>query len=74
MAPGEYHLHVDLLAGKRILLTGGSGFLGKRVLDRLADHDVAEVIAPRSAEYDLRERDEIRAALAAARPATSPPS
>jgi GDP-L-fucose synthase len=68
MAQGQYHLPVDLLAGKRILLTGGSGFLGKRVRDRLADHDVAEVIAPRSAEYDLREPDQIRAALEAARP------
>jgi GDP-L-fucose synthase len=59
---------VDLLSRKRILVTGGSGFLGAHVLDRLADHDVAEVIAPRSAEYDLRERDAIRAALADARP------
>jgi GDP-L-fucose synthase len=59
---------VDLLAGKRILVTGGSGFLGAQVLDQLADHGVAEVIAPRSAEYDLRDRDAIRAALADARP------
>jgi GDP-L-fucose synthase len=58
---------VDILAGKRILVTGGSGFLGSKVLDRLAGHDVAEVIAPRSAEYDLRERDAIRSALADSR-------
>jgi GDP-L-fucose synthase len=57
-----------LLAGKRILVTGGSGFLGAKVLDRLAAHDVAEVIAPRSADYDLRDRDAIRSALADARP------
>jgi len=45
---------MDLLAGKRVLVTGGSGFLGKQVVARLAGHDVAEVIAPNSADSDLR--------------------
>jgi GDP-L-fucose synthase len=59
---------MDLLAGKRVLVTGGSGFLGKHVVARLAGHDVAEVIAPNSADSDLRERDAIREVLAQARP------
>jgi GDP-L-fucose synthase len=59
---------VDLLAAKRVLLTGGSGFLGTHVLERLERRSVAEVIAPRSADYDLRQREAIRAALADARP------
>jgi GDP-L-fucose synthase len=59
---------MDLLAGKRVLVTGGSGFLGAKVLERLGDHAVAEVFAPRSSEYDLREHDGIRAALADTRP------
>ena len=59
---------VDLLTGKRVLVTGGSGFLGGKVLERLSSHDVAEVSAPRSADYDLRERDAIREAIGDARP------
>jgi GDP-L-fucose synthase len=51
-----------------VLVTGGSGFLGTPVLDRLANSDVAVVIAPRSAQYDLRDRDATRAVLAEARP------
>jgi GDP-L-fucose synthase len=69
----EYHPPIgrppaNNLKGKRVLVTGGSGFLGTHVLDRLAEHDVAAVIAPRSAEYDLRDRDAIRAVLHDARP------
>lgn len=51
-----------------MLVTGGSGFLGRQVLERLGRADVAEVSAPRSAEYDLRDRDAIRAVLADTRP------
>jgi len=47
-----------------VLVTGGSGFLGRHVLDGLGAADVAEVFAPRSAEYDLREHEAIRAVLA----------
>jgi GDP-L-fucose synthase len=38
------------------------------VLEQLASHDVAEVFAPRSAEYDLRQPDAIRAVLGDTRP------
>ncbi|MCW3032498.1 MAG: nucleoside-diphosphate-sugar epimerase [Solirubrobacterales bacterium] len=59
---------MPLLPGKRVLVTGGSGFLGGRVLEQLTSHDVAEVFAPRSAEYDLRQPDAIRAVLGDTRP------
>jgi GDP-L-fucose synthase len=58
----------DFLAGKRVLVTGGSGFLGAQVLEQLASRGVEEVAAPRSAEYDLREHDAVRAVLADTRP------
>src|SRR5262245_22792382 len=46
---------------KRILVTGGSGFLGGHVLTRLRQVGCRQIVAPRSAEYDLtREPDVIR--------------
>jgi GDP-L-fucose synthase len=63
-----YHPGMNLLANKRILVTGGSGFLGRPVIERLGSYGPAEVIAPRSERYDLREREAIRAVLADARP------
>jgi GDP-L-fucose synthase len=44
---------------QRVLVTGGGGFLGRRVVDRLRALGCAHVIAPRSADYDLRDADEI---------------
>ena len=39
-------------ANRRVLVTGGAGFLGRQVVAKLHERE-AEVIAPRSAEYDL---------------------
>jgi GDP-L-fucose synthase len=49
-------------AGKRVIVTGGGGFLGRFVVQRLKDQR-ALVIAPRSAQYDLRDVDAIRRLL-----------
>ena len=49
------------LQNKRILVTGGSGFLGGHVLARLQQIGCRHLIAPRSREYDLtREPDVLR--------------
>src|SRR5438105_2907117 len=66
--PSIDHPPANNLTGRRVLVTGGSGFLGTYVLKTLAAAGAAEVLAPRSAQYDLRERDAIREALADARP------
>ncbi len=44
------------LKGKRILVTGGAGFLGRQVVQQLCDAgaDRDKITIPRSREYDLR--------------------
>ncbi|MDH6059031.1 GDP-L-fucose synthase [Chrysosporum bergii ANA360D] len=44
------------LNNKRILVTGGAGFLGRRVIDQLCQSgaDSAKITVPRSRDYDLR--------------------
>ena len=41
------------LATKRVCVTGGAGFLGSFVVEKLRERGAAEVFVPRSAEYDL---------------------
>jgi GDP-L-fucose synthase len=51
------------LAGRRVMVTGGAGFLGRNVVARL-EAAGATVFVPRSADYDLRTRGGVDAALA----------
>ncbi len=47
------------LANKRILVTGGSGFLGSHLIARLTSVGCRNVVAPGHGEYDLTSLDAI---------------
>lgn len=48
---------------KRVVITGGTGFLGTHLTERIRADQPAEVLAFGEADYDLRERDAIQAML-----------
>ena len=58
------------VAGKRIMLTGGAGFLGARVRERLEASGAAEVFVPRRRDYDLTDAAAAARAYEDARPET----
>lgn len=54
--------------GKRVIVTGGNGFLGSYVVERLTDRGCGEIIAPRSKQYDLTSQMAVEAMLSAHKP------
>ncbi len=45
--------------GKRVVVTGGAGFLGSYVVEKLRERGCREIFVPRSRDYDLREKEAI---------------
>src|SRR5438128_684499 len=61
-------LAIPPVAQPRVLVTGGSGFLGKHVVDVLAQRGYRNVLAPGHVEYDLTRSDQVAACLRDLRP------
>lgn len=56
------------LSDKSIAVTGGSGFLGRHVVNILRERGCKNLFIPRSSQYDLRREEGIRSMLRDARP------
>ena len=53
---------------RRVVVTGGAGFLGSFMIEKLQQRGAAEVFVPRSRDYNLCDLEAVRQLLADARP------
>jgi GDP-L-fucose synthase len=58
----------DFWARQRVVVTGGAGFLGSYVVDKLKARGCQHLFAPRKADYDLRNLEAIQQLYADTRP------
>jgi len=56
------------LQHKRILVTGGAGFLGSHIVERLKEEQVRNIYVPRSSQYNLVQMDHVQRLYDDARP------
>jgi len=58
----------DFWKAQRVVVTGGGGFLGSHVVERLRARGAVEVMAPRSREFDLVREGDVERLYREARP------
>jgi GDP-L-fucose synthase len=51
---------VTFFSNKRILVTGGAGFLGSFVVEKIRERGCKDIFVPRSKDYDLVEMEAVR--------------
>ena len=61
-------MSLSFWSGRRVVVTGGAGFLGSHVVEKLVQRGCREIVVPRSREYDLRDRDAVIRLYREARP------
>lgn len=49
----------EFWSSRRVVVTGGAGFLGSYVVEKLQERGCREIFVPRSRDYDLREKEAI---------------
>jgi len=53
---------------RRVMVTGGAGFLGTWVVQKLRQRGCQSIFVPRSKDYDLRRGEDLRRAMTDAAP------
>lgn len=56
----EEGLGMSFFEGKKIVVTGGAGFLGKNVVNKLKKHGCEDIFVPRSRDYDLVDMEAVK--------------
>lgn len=59
---------MEFFSGRRVCVTGGAGFVGRRIVAKLNQRGAADVFVPRKAEFDLTREEAVVRLYEAARP------